>query len=150
PSPSQSLQPNPTVHLQPSPHPHLQPSPPPHLQPSLNQCLFPSHVFSKPKINKSEKSIPPTSTKKSPTSVKKNSKSTPKKGAVKKVPIPLPKQVTRSASRFAPKGKKVVGEVPSVTLSSDSIDLYESAEDELYRPGSEAFENSSDDDSDSE
>ncbi|RYR07903.1 hypothetical protein Ahy_B05g075396 [Arachis hypogaea] len=88
---------------------------------------------SKPKNNKSEKSIPPTTTKKSETSVKKNSKSTPKK-----------------ASRFAPKGKKVVGEVPSVTLSSDSSDSYESVEDELYRPGPEAFESSSDDESDSE
>ncbi|RYR30994.1 hypothetical protein Ahy_B01g055787 [Arachis hypogaea] len=105
---------------------------------------------SKPKTNKSEKSIPPTTTKKFTISVKKNSKSTPKKGAVKKVPIPSPKRVTRSASRFAPKGKKAVGEVPSVTLSSDSSDSYESAEDELYRPGPENFENSSDDDSDSE
>ncbi|RYQ98042.1 hypothetical protein Ahy_B08g094122 [Arachis hypogaea] len=46
--------------------------------------------------------------------------------------------------------KKVVGEVPTVTLSSDSSDSYESAKDELFRPGPEAFENSSDDDSDSE
>ncbi|RYR42840.1 hypothetical protein Ahy_A08g039281 [Arachis hypogaea] len=105
---------------------------------------------SKPKINKLEKSIPTTTIKKSTTNVKKNSKSTPRKGTVKKVTIPSPKRVTRSASRSAPIGKKVVGKVPTVTLSNDSSDSYESAEDELYRPGPEAFENSSDDDSDSE
>ncbi|QHN78550.1 proteoglycan 4-like [Arachis ipaensis] len=133
-------QPTTTPPAQPTSTPPAQPKP----MPISNPCS------SKPKNNKSEKSIPPTTTKKSETSVKKNSKSTPKKGAVKKVPIPLPKRVTRSASRFAPKEKKVVGEVPSVTLSSDSSDSYESAKDELYRPGSEAFESSSDDESDSE
>ncbi|QHO01088.1 uncharacterized protein DS421_13g411980 [Arachis hypogaea] len=105
---------------------------------------------SKPKTNKSEKSIPTTTTKNFATSVKNNSKSTSRKGAVKKVTIPPPKRVTRSASRFVPKGKKAIGEVPVVTLSSDSSDLYDSAKDELYRPGPKAFENSSDDDSDSE
>ncbi|RYQ84478.1 hypothetical protein Ahy_B10g103828 [Arachis hypogaea] len=134
-SPSYSLQPKPTIHLKPSPPQSLHPSPPPlQLQPSLNQCLFPYH------------SIPTTTTKKSTTSIIKNSKFTPRKCAVKKYTIPPPRRVTRSASRFASKGKKV----PTVTLlSSDSSDSYKSAKDALYRPGPEAFENSSDDDSDS-
>ncbi|QHO13089.1 uncharacterized protein DS421_15g512560 [Arachis hypogaea] len=109
---------------QPTTTPPAQPTSTPPAQPKPMPISNP--CSSKPKNNKSEKSIPPTTTKKSETSVKKNSKSTPKKG------------------------KKVVGEVPSVTLSSDSSDSYESVEDELYRPGPEAFESSSDDESDSE
>ncbi|RYR26631.1 hypothetical protein Ahy_B02g060907 isoform A [Arachis hypogaea] len=136
-----AVQPNCSLAAQ--PHPHFQPSPPPHLYPSLNQCLFLIHVLLNQKIiNLRSLFHPPLQ--------RILKQSTPKKGAVKKVPIPPPKRVTRSASRFAPRGKKVVGEVPSVTLSSDSSDSYESAEDELYRPGPEAFESSSNDESDSE
>ncbi|RYR15001.1 hypothetical protein Ahy_B04g071724 [Arachis hypogaea] len=127
-------QPKSKLAAQPNCSPAAQPTSTPPAQPKPMPLSKP--CSSKPKTNKSEKSIPPTTTKKSTKSVKKNSKSTPKKGAVKKVPIPPP--------------KLVVGEAPSVTLSSDSSDSYESAEDELYRPGPEAFENSSDDDSDSE
>ncbi|RYR46328.1 hypothetical protein Ahy_A07g032072 [Arachis hypogaea] len=50
----------------------------PKSMPLFRPCSF------KPKTNKSEKSIPTTTTKKSATSVKKNSKSTPREGAVKK------------------------------------------------------------------
>ncbi|RYR42125.1 hypothetical protein Ahy_A08g038582 [Arachis hypogaea] len=101
---------------------------------------------SKAKSNPIKNSIPTTTIVKNSTlTITKKSKSTPKISATKKTTTSLPRRVTRLTSRFAPKGKKAAGKVVTMTLSSsESNDFYESAEDELYIPGPEIFENLSD------
>ncbi|RYR64239.1 hypothetical protein Ahy_A03g010366 [Arachis hypogaea] len=103
--------------------------------------------------NEAEENFTPTTTtvKNFTPILTKKFKSTPKISATKNNTTSIPRRVTRSASRFASKEKKVAGEVVTVTLSnSERNDSYKSVEDELYRLGPEAFENSSDYDSDCE